>query len=348
MYQLNEKIRELVPYQPIAGEYSIRLDANESFCMLPQEIEEKLLQACRQIAWNRYPDASCRELCQAFGDFYGVDPSLVTPGDGSDELLSILCNAFLMPGEVLMTAEPDFSMYRFYGSIAGAEIRCYPKPEGFAISVEDWIRQIQKEKARMVIFSNPCNPTGRGLSREDVRKLVRSVDALVVLDEAYMDFWDQSLLQEVCQYDNLIVLKTCSKALGMASLRLGFAVANPILTRALWAVKSPYNINSFTQAMGYVILREKQWAEKARKEILDARDGMVEALAEIEARFPEKLHCYPSCTNFVFMRVQESKRVFDNLLKKGIAVRHMGEYLRITVGTPAENKEFLQAFQDVL
>ncbi len=85
----------------------------------------------------------------------------------------------------------------------------------------------------------------------------------MVLDEAYMDFWDQSLLSEVCEYDNLLILRTCSKALGMASLRLGFAVGNPTLTRALWAVKSPYNINSFTQAMGAVVLREKEWAQRA-------------------------------------------------------------------------------------
>ena len=96
----------------------------------------------------------------------------------------------------------------------------------------------------MVIFSNPCNPTSLGLNREQVRRLITSVDALVVVDEAYMDFWDQSILQEVHQYDNVIVLRTCSKAVGMAALRLGFAVANPTITRALRAVKSPYTVNT--------------------------------------------------------------------------------------------------------
>ena len=99
MYQLNEKIRDLVPYDPIDGEYSIRLDANESCLQPPAEMQKRLLEAASRVAWNRYPDASCRELCESFGAFYGVDPSLVTPGDGSDELISILCNAFLMPGE---------------------------------------------------------------------------------------------------------------------------------------------------------------------------------------------------------------------------------------------------------
>lgn len=348
MYSLNEKIRDLEPYAPVEGSYRIRLDANES-CWIPSEkIRQKLLQACGKVVWNRYPDASCRELCRAFGDFYGVDPSLVTPGNGSDELISILCNAFLMPGETLMTAEPDFSMYRFYASVSGVRTVSWEKGEALQIDVEQWIQKIQKEQARMVLFSNPCNPTGQGLSRDQVRRLIRSVDALVVLDEAYMDFWDQSLLQEVSEYDNLVILRTCSKALGMASLRLGFAVANLQLTRALWAVKSPYNINSFTQAMGSVILREKEWYLEALNGIVNSRNWLLRELCSLEKSCSGAFRCRPTCTNFVLIETAESRRIFEALLGKGIAVRLMGNFLRVTAGLPEENKEFLQAFQDVL
>ena len=348
MYQLNEKIRDLVPYDPIDGEYSIRLDANESCLQPPVEMQKRLLEAASRVAWNRYPDASCRELCESFGAFYGVDPSLVTPGDGSDELISILCNAFLMPGETLVTAEPDFSMYRFYASVSGARTASFQKGADLTVDPEAFIEFINREKARMVIFSNPCNPTGQGLSREDVRKILRSTEALVVLDEAYMDFWDQSLLSEVCEYDNLLILRTCSKALGMASLRLGFAVGNPTLTRALWAVKSPYNINSFTQAMGAAVLREKEWAQRALSSILESRENLYSSLKKLEERNPGKFSCYSTCTNFVFLKAPEGRRIFEALLQRGIAIRYMGEYLRVTAGTPEENKQFLQAFQDVL
>ncbi len=348
MYQLNEKIRDLVPYDPIEGNYSIRLDANESCLQPPEDVRVRLMEAVSHVEWNRYPDASCKELCESFGKFYGVDPSLVTPGDGSDELISILCNAFLMPGETLVTAEPDFSMYRFYAAVSGARVAFYRKGEDLTIDPEAFIRFINDEKARMVIFSNPCNPTGQGLSREQVRKILRSTDALVVLDEAYMDFWDQSLLSEVSEYDNLLILRTCSKALGMASIRLGFAVANPTLTRALWAVKSPYNISSFTQALGAAVLREKEWAGKAISYILESREELYASLKQLEKQNPEKLQCFSTCTNFVFLKVPEGKRIFEALLQKGIAIRFMGEYLRISAGSKEENKQFLQAFQDVL
>ena len=124
-----------------------------------------------------------------------------------------------------------------------------PKGEDFRIDPQAVIDEVKRQDVKMLIFSNPCNPTSVGLAAEDVRKIVRGVDALVVLDEAYMDFWDQSLLSEVSDYDNLIILKTCSKAIGMAALRVGFAVANEVITKALKAVKSPYNVNSISQAI---------------------------------------------------------------------------------------------------
>ena len=120
----------------------------------------------------------------------------------------------------------------------------------------------------MVIFSNPCNPTGQGITAEDARKLVKSGKALVVLDEAYMDFWDQPLLKEAAEYDNLIVLKTASKAVGSASIRLGFAVANKTITKALCrAVKSPYNVNTLSQKIGKCIYKHKELLKERTDEI---------------------------------------------------------------------------------
>ena len=244
MYELNEKIRDLTPYDPITGSYPIRLDANESFLSLPEELRARIGEAAAHAAFNRYPDPLASELTSAFADFYGISPDLVTVGDGSDELLSLLCNAFLMKGESMMVLPPDFSMYAFYASIAEARVVTCPKGADLTIDVDAVIKKAREENVRLILFSNPCNPASTGLSRENARRLIRSVSALVVLDEAYMDFWDQSLLQEVESYDNLIILRTCSKALGGAALRLGFAVAAPRLTRALRAVKSPYNIGS--------------------------------------------------------------------------------------------------------
>lgn len=138
----------------------------------------------------------------------------------------------------------------------------------------------------MLLFSNPCNPTSLGLKREEVRHLLRSVNCLVVLDEAYMDFWDQSLLNEAENYDNLILLKTCSKAFGLAGIRLGFAIANPTITNALRAVKSPYNVNSVTQAIGAVVITRTETFEDRTETLIQRRKELEGEICVLEKHVP--------------------------------------------------------------
>lgn len=345
MYQLNEKIRDLKPYDPITGYYPIRLDANESFLKAPEIILSKIQQAVTEVPFNRYPDPYAAELCESFASFYHVKKENVTAGNGSDELISVICNAFLMKGETVMTASPDFSMYRFYSSIVEANCIQYEKRPDLTIDVDQMIALAENNNVRMIVFSNPCNPTSLGLKREDVRRLISSVKALVVLDEAYMDFWDQSLLGEVENYDNLIILRTCSKAFGMAGIRLGFAVANQTLTQAIQAVKSPYNLNLLTQKIGSIVLREKELISSAITEIIKSKNNLYTELKRIEINYPDRMHVYESVTNFIFIKMKDSKKMFESLLSAGIAIRYMGDYIRITAGTEKENEELIKAFE---
>ena len=263
MYTLNEKIRDLEPYEPIAGEYKIRLDANESFLCLPESVMASALHAMMRVELNRYPDPTAKDLCAAFAKSYKVKPACVAAGNGSDELINVIFQSFLMKGETYATLTPDFSMYDFYGYVSecrGIEIK---KDENFTIDIDKVIETCNNENVKLLIFSNPCNPTSVGLTRETVRKIIRGVSALVVLDEAYMDFWNESMLGEFENYDNLLILKTCSKAFGLAALRVGFAVGNEKLVRAIKAVKSPYNVNTCSQKMAEAVLKNR--AEDARK-----------------------------------------------------------------------------------
>ena len=347
-YTLNDKLKDLKPYDPISGDYSIRLDANESFLELPIELLEKAQYAMADIAFNRYPDPNATELCESFGAYYGIDPALVTAGNGSDEWLFIIASSMLMRGDKILTVEPDFSMYRFYGFLAEAESVVYQKKEDLTIDVDALIAAVNESGAKVVLFSNPCNPTSLGLCREEVRKLITSVSALVVLDEAYMDFWDQSLLGEVAQYDNLIILRTCSKAFGMAAVRLGFAVANPKLTQTLRAVKSPYNVNSVSQKIGALVMNEQEVLHQALDEIILSRKALQISLKELESKYPDQLYVYDSCTNFVLVRMPRAKEVFEGLLERGIAVRFMGDTLRITAGSAEENAQLLKNLESLL
>ena len=208
MYELCGKVRDLEPYEPIKGTYRIRLDANESFYNMPEEVKQEIKDIIDVMPFNRYPDSTAEKPIKAFAEYYGISPENVTATNGSDEMLYILASAMLERNSIVVVAEPDFSMYRFYSALSENTVIAYQKTADLQIDVDELIKTVNENNADMVIFSNPCNPTGQGITAENARKLVKSVKALVVLDEAYMDFWNDSILKEPAEYDNLIVLKT--------------------------------------------------------------------------------------------------------------------------------------------
>lgn len=345
MYTLNNKIKELVPYEPISGTYNIRLDANECPENLPDEIQKQAETALKSIDFNRYPDPLAEKLVNSFAEFYGIKPELVTAGNGSDELIFLIESAFLEKGDKMLVVSPDFSMYRFYSSICEVECDTFIKDESLEIDVDSLIKKLNLDNVKLLLFSNPCNPTGRGMTAEDARRLVKSTDALVILDEAYMDFWDQSLIQEVENYDNLIVFRTASKAVGCAALRLGFAVAGVTISRAIKAVKSPYNVNSISQAIGEVIYKNKEYLHKRKITIVNNREKLYNELVEL-SKTQSDFTVYPSVANFVFIKTGKAAEIWEYLKEKSIVVRLMGGYLRITAGTTYEVEQTVSALKN--
>ena len=345
MYQLNDKIKNLVPYEPISGTYDIRLDANECPDNLPEEIRAQFAQKVRDIAFNRYPDPLASSLVNSFAEYYDVDPAMVTAGNGSDELIFLIESAFMQKGDKMLVVSPDFSMYNFYSSICEVSCRSFLKGSSLEIDVDALIETVNREKIDLVIFSNPCNPTGKGITRAEAKKLVKSVGALVILDEAYMDFWTESLLDEVGAYSNLIIFRTASKLVGAAALRLGFAVANPTISRAIKAVKSPYNVNSVSQALGEIVYRQKEYLQKRQKMIVNNKEMLYNGLTEI-ADAQDDMIVYSSVANFVFVKTDRSRAIWEYLKSRSIVVRLMGEYLRITAGTADEVASVLRALGD--
>lgn len=347
-YQLNKKVRGLEPYEPISGTYKIRLDANESFLEIPDYIEADMLHRISELHLNRYPDPLATGVCKGFGEYFGISSDLITVGNGSDELLTLLTQTIMMKGEKLVYTTPDFSMYKCYGYLAENECIEFKKNDDFTIDVDALIELINKESARMLIFSNPCNPTGVGLSREEVLRLVAGVpDCLVVVDEAYMEFWNQSVLNEVENYNNMMVLKTCSKSFRMAGIRCGFAIANRTVTNAMRAVKSPYNVNSITQVAAETIFSYPDDLDEATARVIKSRDELYNAVRLLADKYSDKLSLLPTVANFVYVKMPtgEAKRVFEAMKKDGIIVRCMGDYLRINCGTDYENSEVVKALE---
>lgn len=343
MYAFNEKIKSFAGYAPVQPDDTpIHLDANESFVALPHALRATLQDRLGEIDFCRYPDPSARALTGSFADHYGVRAELVTAGNGSDELIGLLFGSFLEKGDAFAVVEPDFSMYRFYGQLVQARPVVIQKEKDYTLNPQRVIERCEAEQVKLLIFSNPCNPTSIGVNRAAVREIVAQVSALVVVDEAYMDFWDQSLLEEVEKYDNMVILRTCSKAIGMAGIRLGFAVANEKLTRVLQTLKSPYNVNVVTQEIGALVLAAPEPLARAREEI---RNAMAQLRAGLQTLLQDVPQCtlLPGVTNFAAIQMPEPEAFFDFLKARGILVRLTGGLIRVTCGTREENDQFLSA-----
>lgn len=342
-----EKLKKLKPYSPSIDKCKIHLDANESCIEFTNEMKKKIAQKVLTISFNRYPDPLATASCELFGNRIGIPSRLITAGNGSDELLTTLFGVFTQRGDKVLLTEPDFSMYEIYARSYECEAIVLHKDESLSFNIDEMIEKANTNHVRFILFSNPCNPTGQGISRENVLRIVRESHCLVIVDEAYMDFWNQSVLTEAPAAENLIVLKTCSK-IGFAAGRLGFAVANTYITDYLRAAKSPYNVNALTQAAAEVFLSEQKYIDDVADAIKRSRDRLYAALKSLEEKYTSLMRVYPSHTNFVLVKIEDAPSVLKALLSFGISVRLMGNYLRITAGLETENRELLKTLENIL
>jgi histidinol-phosphate aminotransferase len=327
MYKLPEKLESFTAYEPLTGDYPVRLDANESFIELPTEQIMRAVLDIDAVKLNRYPDPYASRCVNAFASLFGVNPAQVTAGNGSDELIALIFAGLLEKGGTVGVYSPDFSMYGFYAKL-------------HELNVTE-LQRDANPNVDCLIFSNPCNPTSLGVEKQEVLRLVRdNPDTLIVVDEAYMDFWDesQSMLSEVGRFANLIVLRTCSKSVALAGIRLGFAVADDNITRALRIIKSPFNVNSLTQAIGTAILSDADGYRSAITLLKQNTAILREYLGKL-GLFEE---IYDTKANFVFCKVRKAQKIYEHLLTKGIAVRHFPGHLRICAGSPNEIKILLK------
>ncbi|MBQ5368744.1 MAG: histidinol-phosphate aminotransferase family protein [Peptococcaceae bacterium] len=349
-YQLPEKLRTLEPYQPIIGQFNVRLDANESFISLPDNIRKEIAEKVAQIDFNRYPDPYAVELCSKFANYFNVPSDLVVATNGSDELLFLLTSCFSDAGDTLMMVKPDFSMYGIYAELAGMRVEVFEKDDALQIGVDALIAKAKEKQVKILMFSNPCNPSSLIESREDVIKIVESLeDTLVIVDEAYMEFADNASVMDLVEnYPNMMVLKTLSKAFGLAAARLGFAVSNSTLIHALKAAKSPYNVNTMSQIVGSIIFDHPEYINECIAKIRASRDALYNDMLALKERQPKIKSLMNTKSNFVYMEVEDAAGAFQALREQGIAIRLMKNYLRICAGSEEENAAMLNALETYL
>lgn len=347
-----KKVRDLEEYRPNMTPCRVRLDANESPFLPTKAVLDELASAVYSLDFNRYPDPYATELVRAFAEIYKVNPDNVVAGNGSDELISLIAGGLVESGDTVTVVLPDFSMYEFYSTLAGAASVKFIKSESFEVDFNKLFDAVRETSSKLVIFSNPCNPTGWVCPRADVEAFIAKTDALVVVDEAYMEFSEvsESVIDLTDKYDNLIVLKTMSKAYGAAALRLGFAISGGEIASALRKIKSPYNVNTVSQMFGKIILSHYCEIEaniaKMRENLAFMREGIIAIASDKIERV-----C-PTAANFVYIKMvcaDVAREVFDKLMSRGVAIRCMkGGYIRLCAGTREECEIFLTEFSEAL
>ena len=360
---LRADLTELSAYTPHpGGQGSIpldQLDTNESPEDLPLELKEKLAHLQQQIPGNRYPDGSHAQLKTAIAEYVNesavgtevIAPSNISVGNGSDELIrSLLIATGLGERGSILVAPPTFSMYGILAQTLGISVHRVERQENFAINLTAAQRLIEQAQppVRVVFVVHPNSPTANPLTKAELDWL-RTLDKqiLVVIDEAYFEFHRASVVGELSQHPNWVVLRTFSKAFRLAAYRVGYAIAHPEMSAALEKVRLPYNLPALSQAAALLALNERHQILPAIATIISERDRLDNALSS----HPD-LQVWQSAANFIYLRFIPASvdlaQVTAALKAQGTLVRHTGGGIRITVGSPPENTRTISRLQKIL
>lgn len=328
----------LKPYSSARDEYngaaaSVFLDANENPYNLPH---------------NRYPDPLQRDLKAELTRIKQVKVENIFLGNGSDEAIDLVFRAFCEPGvDNVVAIDPTYGMYKVCADVNNVEYRKVLLDDAFQFTA-DALLAATDEHTKLIFLCSPNNPTGNDLLRTEIEKTLATFSGLVIIDEAYNDFSSApSFLQQLDKYPNLVVFQTFSKAWGCAAIRLGMAFASAEIISIFNKIKYPYNVNQLTQQQALSMLQRYDEIEGWVKELIAERGRLMDAFSTLTC----VKEIFPSDANFFLARVTDAGAIYNYLVAKGIIVRNRssislcGNCLRVTVGTPAENKTLLEALQ---
>jgi len=339
MYNLKQLIRpnilSLQPYSSARDEFSgnegIFLDANES----------------PFGKWNRYPDPFQTKLKQKLGQVKSIPVDSFFLGNGSDEIIDLCFRLFCEPGtDKALTFVPTYGMYEVSASINNVELIQLPLDENFQIETETIVPFLKDKNLKLIFICSPNNPTGNSIDR--IEFILETFKGIVVVDEAYIDFSKKhSLSSKIEKYRNLIVIQTLSKAWGLASLRIGLAIANSDIIAYLNKIKPPYNISQTNQYEALEVLNQFRTFENKKKMILQQKEILKRALSKIDF----VLKIYPSETNFLLIKVTDANVIYNKLLDNKIIIRNrdkvVKDCLRITIGTAEENSALIATLRTI-
>ena len=338
---LRPMVREMAAYRSARDDFEdfeaqkTFLDANEN----PFESE-----------FNRYPDPLQRKLKTALSEIKGVKPDQILLGNGSDEVLDLIFRAFCEPGQdEVILLPPTYGMYGVLAQLNNIRAHAVSLNTDFELDLEAITAKVDK-KTKVIFVCSPNNPTGNSIPLSQIEALLKRFKGLVVVDEAYVDFAEQtSALSLLDAYPKLMICQTFSKAYGLAGIRLGIGFADPLIISYLNKIKPPYNINILTQKAAMASLKQKKAVEQQVKELIAERQNMEKAL--LNFNFVRKI--FPSNANFLLIQVDDANKRYSQLIENDIVVRNRSSLigcencLRVTIGTPQENIKFMNVCKSI-
>ncbi len=342
---VRKHLRSFAPYTSARNEVQngeVLLDANELSLGSAVTFDG--------IALNRYPDPNQVSLRSALAAHLGLDLQSIFVGSGSDEIIDLLIRLFCEPAnDTVCVVEPTYGVYRVAASVSAVGVDAADLGSDFQLDVPAVMESLGPG-TKIVFLCSPNNPTGNLLRKEDIVSLCAQTDAIVVVDQAYLEFADASgdVSGEVSRFPNLVILRTLSKAWGLAGIRLGYCIANPLVVSYLLRIKAPYNINAVTSKLALGALRNPGFIAAAVGVVRRERARLARELNGLAA----VTRVFPSDANFILAEFRDAASVYERLAARGIIVRRRSEprlrdCLRITVGTEPENDRILRALREL-
>ncbi len=347
---IRPEILALSAYHVPTAHGMVKLDAMENPYTLPPELRDEIARLAADTPINRYPDASATALKAALREGLQVPGEMdIMLGNGSDEIIQIIALAFARPGAILMSVEPAFVMFRMIATFTGMGYAGVPLKPDFSLDIEAMLAAIARHQPAVIFIAYPNNPTGNLFDAEAVSRIIEAAPGVVVLDEAYHAFADASFMSQLVRYPNLLLMRTLSK-LGLAGLRLGLLVGRSEWLMQLEKLRLPYNVGVVTQLIAEKVLQHCDILLRQAEAIKIERALMSERLRGMDG-----VEVFPTDANFILFRLtqlNEAGEVFQGLKNRGVLIKNLdgshpllNNCLRVTVGTPDENVQFLVALQ---
>ena len=343
---LRSDIKSINAYHVPPSNDMLKMDAMESPFGVPDELKDEFLEHISKAEINRYPDANADKLQKTLRDLMNIpDEQGVLLGNGSDELIQLLAMA-CGRDDLIMSFEPSFIMYEMVSKFANLSYYGVPLNHNFDIDLDGALLAIKEKNPKLIFIAYPNNPSGNSFSYEAIIEIIKTTNALVVLDEAYYAYSEKSFLDEIINFSNLVVLRTISK-IGFAGLRLGLLVGSQNTIEQLNKLRLPYNINILTQASANFLLKDKLRISSNAKIIINERDRLYGELSSIKG-----LKVHPSQTNFILVETAKAVSLYEFIKNHGILVKaflkgsQLENFIRISIGNENQNNTLLTVIKN--